>query len=224
MLLIRSGMVVQLEGVHSSRCPMPFLVPSDVGGKIILYFHGKLCMRISLIRKVIEDRKGVITMFKNLFKKPAKEQKLYAPLTGNVIPLEEVPDPVFSQKMMGEGMAIIPTNGQVLSPVNGKVIQIPESKHAIGLLSDDGAEVLIHVGLETVALKGEGFELKVETGEKVTVGQPLLEFDLEYIQNHAKDIVTPMVITNSNEGEKQFTLTDEKKANAGKTVIITVSE
>src|SRR5699024_5795840 len=103
-------------------------------------------------------------MFKKLFKKGKKEEDLsiYAPLSGKNMPLEEVRDPVFGQKMMGEGIAIVPSKGEVLSPVKGKVIQIPDSKHAIGIEAEDGSQILIHVGLETVALKGEGFTVKTK--------------------------------------------------------------
>lgn len=163
-------------------------------------------------------------MFKNIFKKSKeKELQIYAPLNGRIVRLEEVADPVFSEKMMGEGIAIIPADGQLLSPVKGKIIQVPESKHAVGLEAEDGSEILIHVGLETVGLKGEGFRAKVAKGDEVRVGDPLLEFDLDYISQHANDTVTPIVITNSLTSDKSYSLTEEKEAEAGKTVIITVS-
>jgi sugar PTS system EIIA component len=164
-------------------------------------------------------KEGVIKMW---FKK-TKTQQLFAPVTGEIIPLEEVPDPVFNQKMMGEGIAIIPAEGNVVAPVNGTIIQIASTKHAVGLRAEDGSEILIHVGLETVSLKGEGFKVAVEMGEKVTVGQLLLEVDWDYIRTHAKSTVVPMVITNSSEGKKQFEITSEKTGVAGKTVVVTVA-
>src|SRR5690625_692457 len=122
-------------------------------------------------------------MFKNLFKKSSEQEKLeiYAPLNGKVVKLEDVPDPVFNQKMMGEGIAIMPSEGKVVSPVECKIVQVPESKHAVGIEAVDGTEILIHVGLETVALKGEGFTVNVAAGDKVSVGDQLMEFDLNYI-------------------------------------------
>lgn len=126
------------------------------------------------------------------------EEVLVAPITGKVIPLEEVPDPVFAQKMMGDGLAIEPTEGTVVSPVNGEIVQFFPTKHAIGIKSETGVEILIHVGLETVAMKGEGFEALVEVGNKVTVGTPLLTFDIELIKEKAKSIVTPVIITNGD--------------------------
>lgn len=162
----------------------------------------------------------------NLFKKSKQEAKLeiLAPVNGEIIPLEEVPDPVFSEKMMGEGIALIPSDGKFHSPVKGKVIQVAPTKHAIGILAEDGTEILMHIGLETVALKGEGFKVKVETGDEIAVGQLLVEADIAYIREHAKSTVTPIVITNSLNSDKQYMPTTEKESMAGDTVLITVSE
>ncbi|AUJ24799.1 MULTISPECIES: PTS glucose transporter subunit IIA [Virgibacillus] len=161
-------------------------------------------------------------MFKKLFKK-SKEQIIYAPLNGDILPLEEVPDPVFSQKMMGEGIAIMPNDGKLVSPINGKVVQIPDTKHAIGLVGDDGTEILIHVGLETVALKGKGFDVKVQAGDTVKLGDLLMDIDLAYIKEHASSTVTPIIITNNTDGSKQLSYTDETKSIAQETALITVT-
>jgi|SRR5690625_1080710 len=161
-------------------------------------------------------------MLKNLFNKP-KETKIFAPANGEIVALEDVPDPVFSQKMMGEGIAIVPAEGKIVSPVDGEIIQVPDTKHAIGIRSEDGMEILIHVGLETVALKGEGFNTNVQTGDQVSVGQALLDFDLEYVRENAENMITPIVITNSSNSDKQYTMTTEKEGSAGETVIITAS-
>jgi sugar PTS system EIIA component len=161
-------------------------------------------------------------MFKNLFKKTKEKEKLVAPLSGKVVKLEDVPDPVFNQKMMGEGIAIEPNKGEVVSPVNGKVVQIPDSLHAIGLESEQGTEILIHIGLETVTLKGKGFTANVRVGDQVTVGQSLLSFDLDFIREHANSTITPMVITNSNTLNKKITVVEETDAKAGETVLITI--
>src|SRR5699024_3774093 len=102
-------------------------------------------------------------MFKNLFKKKEtpKEEQIIAPLSGKVKQLEEVPDPTFSEKMMGEGIAIEPDEGLVVAPFDGEIIQVFPTKHAIGIQGESGLEILIHIGLETVSLKGEGFEVFV---------------------------------------------------------------
>ncbi|MED3929077.1 PTS glucose transporter subunit IIA, partial [Priestia megaterium] len=108
-------------------------------------------------------------MFKKLFssKTKIKETTILSPISGDILPISEVPDPVFSQKMMGDGFAIEPTEGKVVSPVEGEVVQLFHTKHAIGLKTEAGTEILIHIGLETVEMKGEGFEAHVKQGDKV---------------------------------------------------------
>ncbi|AJP21451.1 TPA: PTS transporter subunit IIABC [Staphylococcus aureus] len=123
---------------------------------------------------------------------------VHAPLTGEVSPLSEVPDQVFSEKMMGDGIAIKPSQGEVRAPFNGKVQMIFPTKHAIGLVSDSGLELLIHIGLDTVKLNGEGFTLHVEEGQEVKQGDLLINFDLDYIRNHAKSDITPIIVTQGN--------------------------
>ncbi|MBO8720250.1 PTS transporter subunit IIABC [Staphylococcus aureus] len=120
---------------------------------------------------------------------------VHAPLTGEVTPLSEVPDQVFSEKMMGDGIAIKPSQGEVRAPFNGKIQMIFPTKHAIGLVSDSGLELLIHIGLDTVKLNGEGFTLHVEEGQEVKQGDLLINFDLDYIRNHAKSDITPIIVT-----------------------------
>ncbi|HAR3656785.1 TPA: PTS transporter subunit EIIC [Staphylococcus aureus] len=123
---------------------------------------------------------------------------VHAPLTGEVTPLSEVPDQVFSKKMMGDGIAIKPSQGEVRAPFNGKIQMIFPTKHAIGLVSDSGLELLIHIGLDTVKLNGEGFTLHVEEGQEVKQGDLLINFDLDYIRNHAKSDITPIIVTQGN--------------------------
>ncbi|HDP5858908.1 TPA: PTS transporter subunit IIABC [Staphylococcus aureus] len=123
---------------------------------------------------------------------------VHAPLTGEVTPLSEVPDQVFSEKMMGDGIAIKPSQGEVRAPFNGKVQMIFPTKHAIGLVSDSGLELLTHIGLDTVKLNGEGFTLHVEEGQEVKQGDLLINFDLDYIRNHAKSDITPIIVTQGN--------------------------
>ncbi|HDG5836665.1 TPA: glucose-specific PTS transporter subunit IIBC [Staphylococcus aureus] len=123
---------------------------------------------------------------------------VHAPLTGEVTPLSEVPDQVFSEKMMGDGIAIKPSQGEVCAPFNGKIQMIFPTKHAIGLVSDSGLELLIHIGLDTVKLNGEGFTLHVEEGQEVKQGDLLINFDLDYIRNHAKSDITPIIVTQGN--------------------------
>ncbi|QGH35802.1 PTS glucose transporter subunit IIA [Gracilibacillus salitolerans] len=163
-------------------------------------------------------------MFKNLLKRSSSKLQIKAPITGEILPLEKVPDPVFSQKMMGEGIAIIPKEENIVAPVEGTIIQIAPSKHAIGLKAKDGMELLIHVGLETVSLKGEGFKVLVNEGDHVSVGDKLMVVDLDYIRNKVQHIITPVVITNSNQSSNQYYPTAETECQAGKTSILTVDQ
>lgn len=130
------------------------------------------------------------------------EDVFVSPLKGEVKPIAEVPDQVFAGKMMGDGFAIIPSEGTVVSPVDGKIVNLFPTKHAIGILSDNGREILIHVGIDTVNLKGEGFETLVLENDHVEKGQPLLKVDLDYVKEHATSTITPIVFTNLAEGEK----------------------
>lgn len=120
-----------------------------------------------------------------------------APVDGELIPLSEVNDPTFSNEILGKGAAIIPTNGNYVSPIKGTVKIIFDTKHAIGLESEDGAEILIHVGLETVNLNGKYFETLVKEGDEVEIGTPILNVDLDGVKKAGYDTVTPVIITNS---------------------------
>ncbi len=113
-----------------------------------------------------------------------------------MIPITEVNDPVFSGKMMGDGFAVIPETGTISSPCDGEIVNIFKTKHAIIIRSTDGLEIIIHVGLDTVQLKGEGFEVVVDEGQQVKAGELLLKVDLDHIKSQGKETVTPVVITN----------------------------
>lgn len=125
--------------------------------------------------------------------------KIYSPLQGEVIALNKVNDQVFSQEIMGKGIAIIPTENKVVSPVNGKVSVMFPTGHAIGIISEEGVELLIHIGLDTVNLNGQHFNPRVQVGAEVKVGDVLVEFDHEAIKAAGFDIVTPVIITNSKD-------------------------
>lgn len=120
-----------------------------------------------------------------------------SPIKGKIIPLSEVNDAAFSSEVLGKGCAIVPEEGVVTSPVNGTVATLFPTLHAIGILSDDGAEILIHIGLDTVQLEGKYFKAFVETGAKITKGQKLLEFDIDAIKNAGYHVETPVIITNT---------------------------
>lgn len=124
---------------------------------------------------------------------------LTSPMAGKLLDISLVPDEMFSQKMMGDGVAIDPKEGKVYSPCDGTVATIFKTNHAVAIAADNGAEVLVHVGIDTVKMNGEGFRGLVKNGDKITRGQLLIEFDLEMVKTRAKSHITPIVITNSGD-------------------------
>ncbi|ASY82083.1 PTS beta-glucoside transporter subunit IIABC [Pectobacterium polaris] len=149
---------------------------------------------------------------------PETAEQLGSPAKGELISLEEVNDKVFSSGVVGQGVAILPQEGRIYSPVDGIIASTFASGHAVGILSQNGAEILIHVGINTVQLEGQHYQMHVAEGDKVTKGQLLLEFDLDAIQKAGYDIVTPMVITNAEE-YRVFSQGAARQQQAGETVI-----
>ena len=148
--------------------------------------------------------------------------KLLAPLTGKLMPLDQVPDDVFAQKVLGDGIAIVPENGKIFSPVDGEVTTVAETLHAYGFATEDGLEILVHVGLDSVALKGEGFKSHVQPGDKVKAGDLVAEVDLELLKSKNIPTVTPVIVCC---GAEDQTLTFASgNAKAGKTAVITIGE
>ena len=135
--------------------------------------------------------------FKKLFSKPVDE--LFAPVVGNAVPVSEVPDPTFAEGMLGNGIAIQPTEGKVCAPCDATVDTMFETGHAVSLNAANGAEILIHVGLETVTLKGQHFTIHCKAGDQVKKGDLLIEFDLEAIKAAGFNTITPMLICNSDD-------------------------
>ncbi|MEI5988765.1 PTS sugar transporter subunit IIA [Enterococcus crotali] len=123
-------------------------------------------------------------------------EMLYAVTTGNLIPISEVNDPVFSQKMMGDGFAVIPESGDIYSPIVGEVLSVFQTKHAVGMKMANGLEILLHMGIDTVELNGEPFDIKVSEGTKVTQETLIAKVDLDAIKAAGKAIDMVVVITN----------------------------
>lgn len=155
--------------------------------------------------------------------KKSKKLLILSPLTGKVMPLEDVPDPVFSQKIIGDGVAVFPSEGRIVSPVDGQVVSVADTGHAYGLKTEDGLEILIHVGLETVSLKGECFNVYVKPGDQVKAGDKLAEVDLGFLAEKNISPVTPVLICGGMEGKKLIKDGGEM-AQAGKSVLLTVEE
>ncbi len=129
----------------------------------------------------------------------SNKKMIFSPISGEIIPLSDVQDKTFSDKLIGDGVAIIPSEGKVYAPFDGKITNIFPTKHAIGLKSDEGVELLIHIGLDTVELKGQGFISHVEEGDRVFKNQLIFEMDLNLIKTKGYETVTPVIVTNTND-------------------------
>ncbi len=147
---------------------------------------------------------------------------IIAPLSGTIVALEEVPDPVFSEKALGDGAAILPEDGKIYSPVNGTVASIAATNHAYGFQSEDGLDVLVHVGLETVGLNGEGFTLYKKEGDLVKVGDLVAEADLELIKGKNLNLITPVLLCDGMDGKQMDVCSG--KVRAGKDAVLLVTE
>jgi phosphocarrier protein FPr len=147
--------------------------------------------------------------------------KIISPLSGQVWPLERIPDPVFAQKMVGDGLSIDPIDAVLVAACDGEVMAMHAAGHAVTLLTPEGVELLMHVGIDTVALKGQGFKPLVKIGDTVKVGKPLIEFDLDFLATHAKSLLTQVVIVN---GERVKWLERASgRVAAGKDTLFTVT-
>ncbi len=135
----------------------------------------------------------------DLFKKKPSEVELYAIGEGTTLPIEQVKDPVFAQKMMGDGIAFNLTSNVVCAPCDGSIMLVADTLHAVGIKADNGAEILIHIGLETVALNGEGFKNCLAGKKKVKKGDALIEFDPAFMKEKGIDMTTMLIITNTSE-------------------------
>ena len=136
----------------------------------------------------------------------AKKQMVLSPADGDVVALSEVSDEVFSQKMAGDGIAIMPRSNTFVAPVAGTITKIFSTNHAFSIKTKSGLEVMVHIGLDTVSLNGEGFKRLAQEGDKVSVGKPIISADLEFIVSQGKEIVTPIVVNH----EKALSITSDK--------------
>lgn len=149
-----------------------------------------------------------------------KPSDFVSPMSGILIPLNEVKDKVFSSKSMGEGFAIELREGSVVSPVNGVVVLVFPTKHAIGVLGDDNNEYIIHIGLDTVYLKGEGFDVHVDVGTRVSKGDRLLTADIVLMKAKNLDLTSPVLITNLN--GRRFKLLKRGEVKLGESDLIRI--
>ena len=146
---------------------------------------------------------------------------IIAPLSGEIVALEKVPDPVFAEKIVGDGIAILPDNGKIYSPVNGKLVSVAATKHAFGFLSEEGLEMLIHFGLETVGLNGEGFTVHKQEGEDVKVGDLIAEVDIDFIKSKNLPTITPVLICAGLEDKTMETASGKVEATKDAVLVVT---
>ncbi|ATF09408.1 PTS glucose transporter subunit IIA [Candidatus Enterovibrio altilux] len=125
--------------------------------------------------------------------------EIVAPLSGEIVNLEDVPDVVFAEKIVGDGIAIKPTGDKMVAPVNGTIGKIFETNHAFSIESDDGIEMFVHFGIDTIELKSEGFKRIAEEAQTVKAGDTIIEFDLAMLEKKAKSTLTPVIISNMDE-------------------------
>lgn len=155
---------------------------------------------------------------KKMFEKNAKTISLKAVEDGRTIPMDEVNDQTFAHELLGPGIAIVPSNGTVVSPINGTIATVMDTKHAVCIQGEDGLELIVHAGLDTVELNGKYYQTYKEIGDQVKAGDVLLEFDLEEITKAGYDVTTPIVITNLGDYKITKCLTGQQ-VKAGEEVI-----
>ncbi|MBU5280193.1 PTS glucose transporter subunit IIA [Anaerostipes hadrus] len=155
---------------------------------------------------------------KKMFEKNAKTISLKAVEDGRTIPMDEVNDQTFAQELLGPGIAIVPSNGTVVSPIDGTIATVMDTKHAVCIQGEDGLELIVHAGLDTVELNGKYYQTYKEIGDQVKAGDVLLEFDLEEITKAGYDVTTPIVITNLGDYKITKCLTGQQ-VKAGEEVI-----
>jgi len=130
---------------------------------------------------------------------------IYATQNGEIMPIEQIPDTVFAEKVLGDGVCILPSDGKVCAPISGMVDTVAESGHAYGIITEDGANIMVHIGVDTVELKGKGYKPKIKAGQKINIGDLLCTVDLKIIQQAGYAMHTAIILTNSDE----FTATEK---------------
>ena len=194
----------------SGGSPGLLTLPSYIGDNTLSFFYyacigAVISIIVTFIATLILYKDPVVEETSEPAKSVTKESlplngaTVLSPMQGSLHSLKYVEDGMFSEEILGQGVAIEPSEGTVVSPINGTVSAVFDSKHAIGLTSEEGIEILIHIGIDTVQLNGEGYEYFIQKGQEVRIGDKLIEFDLESIKSKGYKIVTPIVITNSAE-------------------------
>nr|WP_197365051.1 PTS glucose transporter subunit IIA [Escherichia coli] len=168
---------------------------------------------------------GLFDKLKSLVSDDKKDTgtiEIIAPLSGEIVNIEDVPDVVFAEKIVGDGIAIKPTGNKMVAPVDGTIGKIFETKQAFAIESDSGVELFVHFGIDTVELKGEGFKRIAEEGQRVKVGDTVIEFDLPLLEEKAKSTLTPVVISNMDEIKELIKLSGS--VTVGETPVIRIKK
>ncbi len=163
-------------------------------------------------------------MFKNIHQKKTDANSIFTPADGNFVSLETVPDPIFSNKLVGEGFAINPSNGNIVSPVTGEVTHISHTNHVMTIRNSEDIDVLIHIGLETASIKGDYFKAIVTMGQSVQKGDPLIEFDLDYLNKNAFSSLILVILPNIKNKNYSIIWQDAVTLAAGETKVLSVVE
>ncbi|WP_144524458.1 beta-glucoside-specific PTS transporter subunit IIABC [Bacillus pumilus] len=188
-----------MKGTNNFQLALIGIALSFIVSLLVTIFLGFKESVTAVNEQAVEKPNPAVSTENQQLSKQTRPFEVQAPMSGKVIPLSEVNDSVFSSEMMGKGVAILPDKGVVQAPFSGKVVTVTPTKHAIGLVSDDGIELLIHVGIDTVSLNGQFFDVLVKEGDEMKTGDHLLSFDIEGIQSNHLDVVTPIIVTNSTQ-------------------------
>lgn len=211
---------------YSGGSPGFLTLPSYIGGDTMMNFvyaciGAVISVAVSFVSCLVlyKDKEEVtVKEDENVQRSLGNEIIIASPMKGEIMPLNEVNDETFASEMMGKGVAIKPVDGKVVSPINGIVQTIFKTKHAIGLKSEDGTEILIHIGMDTVQLEGKHFKAYVKDGDKVKIGDTLIEFDTEAIEKEGYELTTPVIVTNTND-YLEVLARGVKKVNTGDAII-----
>ncbi|WP_339029782.1 MULTISPECIES: PTS glucose transporter subunit IIA [unclassified Spiroplasma] len=148
-----------------------------------------------------------------------KKLEVFAPVDGEIIDLSKVEDEVFSEKMLGDGIAFIPDNGEFVAPIDGKLVTVFPSGHAYGIANSNGVEILLHIGLDTVSLNGEGFDIKVKQGSNIKAGELLVNVDMAKVSKKVPSMNTPLIFTTDSMSGRKFEVLKTGKVKKGDLII-----
>lgn len=209
------GFVSTIDGVESN------VMMGIIGSIVSIVVAFVMTLVIGFDKEVESNNEEPNNVSSGTTSQSESREELVSPVTGEVVPLSEVKDEVFSSGALGKGIAINPTIGELYAPATGEITTVFPTGHAIGMITNDGSEILIHIGMDTVELDGKGFDIKAKQGDKVNQGDLLGYFDINYIKEAGKPVVTPIVVTNSDQFLDVLTL-DQKDIVSGEELLVVI--